>query len=401
MNSARKQPRRKIIIRQKQLMEPTIETNDQLIAYCDNIAKNGVEQHSEQWIQLRKVLIGGSSIATVLGLNPYQTLRHMILVKVGIVPFGGDEKTQWGNLFEEVIKQCVQIDKKTTVYGENLYITGSSVSPKFADCCYSPDGLALLGGIGTIEQREVWENGVCVREELVAIPGKPVCALVEFKCPYSRIPRSFVPQYYIPQVKMGMELIPAAQVGLFCEGVFRRCGWDQYNTSGDFDKTLSPTCLGKSPRMFGLIGWYVTSDQMDSMDISMIVEYNDYFSEAMGTMEINDLGSCSPDLFKRLLALVDCGRISVWYSPCESDTDNAAKYLAEFTTLATTNGNRPIGLIPWKLFALNYHWITKEPGFLDSSIGLLRKCIECVEKCWQVDERHRMNIVDQYFPALE
>ncbi len=397
MNSARKQLRRKIIIRQKQLMETHIETNDQLIAYCDQIAQNGVEQHSEQWIQLRKVLIGGSSIATVLGLNPYQTLRDMIMVKVGVVPFGGDEKTQWGNLFEEIIKLCVQIDKKTTVYGENLYITGATVSPKFADCCYSPDGLALIGGVGTVESKEIWENGVLIREELINIPGKPICALMEFKCPYSRIPRSFVPQYYIPQVKMGMELIPAAQVGLFCEGVFRRCGWDQYNEGGDFDKTLSPTCLGKSPRMFGLIGWYVTPEQLAMIPQSVHDEYAGYFAEPIGSAEINDLGSCSPDVFKRLLALVDRGRISVWYGPVNDSTINSATHLAEFTTLATEDGNRPIGVIPWKLFALNYHWITKEPGFLDDSIGLLRKCIECVEKCWQVEEQYRTYIVNEYF----
>src|SRR5271166_1907671 len=167
--------------------------------------KNGIKQHSRKW--KKRITFGGSVIATIQGKNPYSNIYKMLSEKIGLSAFEQSIAPQWGNLFEDVIKRYVEFDKKCTILGEDLYIEGPGDGTS-----YSPDGLTVLN--------VVFDYGF---DDEIKTINEHLIVLMEYKCPYSRIPSGNPPEYYIPQVKMGLDLLKLPRIGLFVEGVFRRC----------------------------------------------------------------------------------------------------------------------------------------------------------------------------------
>lgn len=410
--------------------------------FCKFISLNGVAQHSELWKKIRAFCIGGSSIATVKGLNPYNSVRDLLLTKVNVKPFPGDIKTQWGNLFEEIIKICVEMDKNTTVHGEDLFIDGIVIKSDYVGCVYSPDGIAvIMSNNNAIEEYSICDDDGCViSSDIVDSTPAEEIVVVEFKCPYSRVPRRDPPAYYIPQVKMGLELIPIATRGLFIEGVFRRCAWDQLDKTGSRDKTLVKQCLGDTPRKYGIIGLYIKPANMAKIPVQLVEKYNTYFDQPLSTCvvnvgpdeivnpltgvaplntHINDLGDCPPDLFIDFMHLVDSKIISVHYGSVYDASQFAKipnwnseldKFLDEANKIA--HGSIIFGIIPWKLFALNYHWIDKSPGYLDAEIPAIKKILDCTRECALVEHnevlpteerqedmyQRKIAVIDKWYP---
>ena len=59
---------------------------------------------SPEWYEERRRYVGASEVASILGLNPYQTPFEVWAVKTGqMEPFKGNEVTRLGNVFEPVI----------------------------------------------------------------------------------------------------------------------------------------------------------------------------------------------------------------------------------------------------------------------------------------------------------
>lgn len=384
--------------------------------FCTFISLNGVAQHSEQWKQIRAFCIGGSSIATVKGLNPYNSVRDLLMTKVNVTPFGGDIKTQWGNMFEEIIKICVEMDKSTTVYGEDLFIDGVVIDPKYVGCVYSPDGIAVFSTPSAINDYSICDDdGNIISSDIADSSMQDEIVLVEFKCPYSRIPRRDPPVYYIPQVKMGLELIPIATRGCFIEGVFRRCSWNDLDKTGSRDKTLVKQCLGDIPKKYGIIGLYVKQENMERIPASLLEYYATYFDQPLhaccvqntnqNTIQnnsltdvapsqpthINDLGDCPPELFIEFMHLVDSKVISVHYGTVYNASqfakvpdwnDDIDKFL---DVASQTKNSYSFGIISWKLFAMNYHWINKTPGYLNSELPMIKKILDSTRECATVE----------------
>jgi hypothetical protein len=218
----------------------TVEFARELKEYVENLTKNGILQHSEEWLQAKVLTVGGSQIATVLGLNTFGNVPQMIGEKLGIRFFTSDIKVQWGNLFEHLIKLYVEWDKRTKIIGSDIFVPGPPGTS------YSPDG---LGAVITLKTESAGS-------QLVITPvAKRV--LFEFKCPFNRIPDGTVPKYYVPQVLYGLDIIPCLDVGLFVQGVFRRCTWGDLGNNPRYDKTLVAKSAGSgSPLAYGIIGFY-------------------------------------------------------------------------------------------------------------------------------------------------
>jgi hypothetical protein len=399
--------------------------------------QNGVLQHSRDWELARIFRIGGSSLGTIQGLNRFSSVYKLIGERIGIFKFVGGIPLQWGNLFEDVIKRFVEHDRGCEILGEDLYVECHS------DMSYSPDGLAVMDIVDEyMFEEETYvdtPNGRERRVEMVvtAVP-KTAIVLVEFKCPYSRLPSGSIPESYVSQVKMGLELLEVASVGLYIEGVFRRCTWEQLGNNPLFDRTLVPKSSGRLPLAYGIIGFYIdrvaldayiaktradpqkiTLDQLVEKIRKLYTAYKDYYVEAGNeTNEYmsNDLGDSPPELFELIMDAYDKKIVNVWYgeiTPVDSNIvsnngkatpDDIAKKLEQlnidtpqytedegaksaneslsaYTEFCTANKYTNFGILPWKLFRIDYHFIQKDTNYLKPWIPKIQEIIGVVRKC--------------------
>lgn len=166
--------------------------------------RNLPAQQSQQWLDERAYIIGGSEISAVLGNSAYGTLKSVALSKLGIKKFHGNVCTKWGVSFEPVVTAIIEKELNTKVRSSGS-ISGMHQNGVYIQT-YSPDGLCVV------------ENNI---------------VLLEIKSPYSRIPDNNIPKEYIDQILLGLGTISIADYGLFVDACFRTCSyteWD-YNDS--------------------------------------------------------------------------------------------------------------------------------------------------------------------------
>lgn len=380
---------------------------------------NGIKQQTAEWHTARAYTIGGSSMATIQGINPYASIYDLISERIGMSKFRGDIKPQWGNLFEDVIKRFVEYSTKTTILGEDLYVLGPPGTS------YSPDGLAVINHANIIANEEMADFS----DEFVKTPlrkGSEI-VLLEFKCPYNRIPAGYVPKYYIPQVKMGLDLLNLPTIGLFVEAVIRRCTWDQLGYNPEYDKTLVNKSSGKYPLAYGIIGFYINRSVLNEHNKSahlkkladdMIAKYTEQYVEyGANTNEYlcNDLGESHEELFRLIMASMDRRLIQIQYYPMYhvnvDNPDQAATELANaekldadmalHTQFCSIDDHINIGILPWKLFRADYHYVTKEPGYLDKWLPLITDIVSIIKICSDATPELRHDIIMKFLEELK
>lgn len=313
--------------------------------FVEKIAANGINQHSAEWHLAKRDTIGGSTIATIMGLNPYSSIRNVIMQKVGLEKFGGDIKTRWGNLFEDVIKEYMEGVYGAKIYGENIYYAdpGSPVA-------YSPDGMCV--------RKFGREERIC---------------LLEFKCPYSRIPsKKTPPAYYVPQVKMGLDILKLPTVGTLVEAVFRQCTRADFN-NGSVVCTPIPRGHPRAPLAKGVVVFWCNSTEMDHCDRDLAAE------------DVSALGD--------LLELMERGEVKTRHritSDADPELVAAELYPAGCTRL---------GYLPWKLLLLAEHMIEKTDQFLAPYMDKIREIDAVVRAARDADEVQKICIVEDYLSA--
>ncbi len=151
-------------------------------------SQSKIRQHSEDWHNVRSTTIGGSSVGTILGLNRYCTIRKFVEDKINNV---SESKLcmNWGTLFEDILKECVEHTYDCKITGENMFVQYNNY------ITFSPDGLAV------------------VNDDIV---------LFEFKCPYSRGYSKSINPCYTAQVQMGLGIIDIAKYGILVQGWFNK-----------------------------------------------------------------------------------------------------------------------------------------------------------------------------------
>lgn len=420
-----------------------IVLKQQLREWIAEKERNGIKQHGSKWLQAKVFTIGGSSLATIMGKNPYATIPRMLGEKIGLFKFVSDIKPQWGNLFEDVIKRYVEFDRGCEIYGEDLYVEGSPGTS------YSPDGLAVMDVIDDYHFEEdtfIQTPDGLKKETRIVIKSVPktTIVLIEFKCPYSRIPSGSPPDYYIPQVKMGLDLLDIPSVGLFIEGVFRRCTWEQLGNNPLFDRTLVPKSSGRLPLAYGIIGFYFDANCYEKQlkklsdnetknqnerdkDVATLVEQKNIlwsayidqyieFGDDTNDYMCNDLGESTPELFKLIMDAYDKKILIPWYgvvkyvdsnaitnngksspevvaeklaklniaTPTYSESEGVESMnddLINYTKFCASSGFVNLGILPWKLFRVDYNFIQKEVGYLRPWIPKIQEIIEVVRRC--------------------
>lgn len=171
---------------------------------------DGVKQRSPEWYELRKSVIGGSTVATIAGLNPYSTMAKLAREKLGLIENDSPKTAlQWGVLFEPMAQQIAEATYSCEILGTEIFVPGSG---EFDGVAYSPDGLAIIDGD---------------------------CVLFEFKCPFSRKPAAKPPAQYVAQVNMGLELCDIAARGILVEVLIKpglagaKYGWIEFVKTSD------------------------------------------------------------------------------------------------------------------------------------------------------------------------
>ena len=130
-------------------------------------------QKSEEWLALRGKMLTASDAATAIGCNKYQTPHDLLLKKCGVgEKFTGNEATRHGEKYEDEAR--ILYEER---YGEVVHEIGLVPHPVHLWLGGSPDG--------------VTESG----------------KLVEIKCPMMREIKAEVPEHYMPQLQLCMEIM--------------------------------------------------------------------------------------------------------------------------------------------------------------------------------------------------
>lgn len=362
--------------------QPLVDINRTLSEFLA-AHRNGIKQHTDKWLVAKKYCIGGSQMATILGLNPYENIKSLVAGKanIGTPRSFGNATTQWGNIFESVLRGHVEKIFCTRVIGHDEFVRYSD------DIAYSPDGL------GAVPSR--------------SDPTKGYLVLFEFKCPMSRIPSLEPPKYYVPQLLTGLGVLKMCAFSLYIEGAIRRCGWDQLGESMEYDSTFVPGRCGKNVLNYGFIGFRTAPmNWMNQHRWTLERLENAMKSEDFAPNDTNDFGICTPGLLKMLIIAVADEAVEVWYSrtvitaagakppitrpfteaattvaadvgvelPPSIDTtsDDLVKFTEESADMYT------FGILPYKMMKLGVHAVPPEPGFIDRVAGPVHDVVETI-----------------------
>lgn len=361
-------------------------------------------QGSKEWLDSRKYFIGGSEVSVLLGKNKYKKVNKLILERLGISPFVGNMACNWGTMFEELIRNIVNNKFKCKI------VETGSIKHDNYHLSYSPDGLGVV--------HKDYLSEIFSEDQLINIHNSSnlhisdeLLILFEFKCPHRRMPTGEVPDHYIDQPRLGMDIIDICEVSIFIEGVFRTCSFKDlrynknYNNTSHFDKQR----ITDNPLNYGFITIY--TDYIDEDLETISLDSNFDFDEILDNSNIEldvsdllsklkerdvpiiykdiyDLGSIYDlNLFENLLNLINKKKLQVEYSYNNNYKDEIfntkMRYIKEMynNNIEHTLANRidyvfryfriikkrVIGVIPYKLMSMYINPIYKVKDYIHSN----------------------------------
>ena len=376
------------------LVVPRVDLNELLGQFVG--LYSGMRQRDHSWYTAMGVTIGGSELAALMGLNPYSSAFDVIMDKLTTLAGGeswggGGEACWWGTLFEDIIGAYVEADLGAPIQGDDICIREH---PGHRN---SPDGYIVARFYrGTGGARHLWTTDMSPR-----IPTVERILLLEFKCPMSRKPLGTVPRQYKPQVWSGLAVSPVAHLGLYVDAVFRKCGVADLGDSPDYDTGYHRFDHGRweLPVAWGLIGvyaprldaprrvrlgwrgdeWAAGDPPADAADADAAQAawqiHSTYFEMPLrgaADPEVADLGDMEPAQFNRALGLINRGRFPVTRgAACFADGRGAALHSwddvcgsIEALRRSAPDDHWLLGVLPWKLFEVNYIPVDRRPGFM-------------------------------------
>jgi putative phage-type endonuclease len=153
------------------------------------------EQRSDEWLALRENMLTASDVASALGHNRYEKPDDLLAKKVMKKAWAGNAATAHGTLLEPVARDLY--DARTN---RKTHEIGLVQHPKYPFLGGSADGIT--------------EDGI----------------LVEIKCPLTRKIEDKVPEHYLPQIQLLLEILD-----------FEDCDFVQYRpASVKYLKTKGP-----------------------------------------------------------------------------------------------------------------------------------------------------------------
>jgi hypothetical protein len=322
---------------------------DRLLREYIRVTETGETQGTPAWKAERKLrdsrqssifIVGGSEMASFMGLNFRKTLYQFLLEKTIGSDFTGNVATRWGNLFEKVMTHFLEKHFNTKIH-DCKSIDGVPHHK------YSPDGLGIVCDNYSVQL------GSDIRECNMA-----KIALFEIKCPLTRMPGKSPPAIYMPQIKSGLYTIKPSNFGIFAEGVFRKCSLAEYDNKLEYDTLFHvPSKLEKSKlnKIYdkGLFGFYSPKRDID---------------------EIIDLGNKPEEVFDEFLNRLETEDVYVVIGEGETLHDKK-KFI---TTFCEDINVKLEAFLPWKLLHINICRVEKDETYLDDWIELLQSAAKIV-----------------------
>lgn len=264
--------------------------------------KNLPKQGSDEWARDRK--IGGSSVAPILGIEKFSTKKK---VAEGLIASSFDssfaprakeggakegKETQnkneiamnWGTVFEEAAKIYLSRFIKIYEFGSlpGFEINGQTVTS------YSPDGIfkmteELADELALDSSFAQRAKEGRTKEEVFPSPSsflqgkneeKNGEVLLEIKCPFMRKITGEVPEYYLPQMQLGMHTIGFVDQALYCEFSFRICSLSDLNFSSSCS-SFTNNGIYDTPKAIGFLGFVYEEDFKTTKIPSSLLSFHD------------------------------------------------------------------------------------------------------------------------------
>ena len=384
----------------------TVDKYNRLIRSFVALYSDRARQRTDEWKAKKENSIGGSEIAALMGWNCYSSFDDIVAAKAGILPRGlGSIACGWGSMFEAVIERYVAFDCGTQLFGTDISIPAPAASGLENLHANSPDGFAVLTLY--MDDKEDWQILRTDAETQAAAEGrpkKPAIALLEFKCPYRRRPNGAIPKHYRPQIWSGLALSPIAHFGVFIDAGFRKCSLHDLGPSIDYDRAYHrepPNPNWTTPIAWGITGIYepcyetphsALSSAADAFDVLCARHSGGDIPDEVRCIRIAehthpsfiDFGNCEPRSFVAMMSLLDRKSLRAEHiGPCFSDRrgvplrtrreiEAAVQHLAD----SPPPRHKLFGVIPWKLYEVDYVCLERNPEFLEMVAPKVRECLD-------------------------
>ena len=401
--------------------------------------KHTAEQGTQEWLNARRFRIGGSEISTILGKNPYSNEKKLIKQHVGLDSFKGYPATWFGTMMEPILTDFINNHFNCTIYETGAINTDKNLG-------YSPDGLAIIHKNKlTILDNEHHDHIKKTSKFKDNHDDEDLIILFEFKCPYKRVPHlTEVPEYYLPQPLLGMEIINICEIGIFIEAIYRFCSFDdlqynnKYNTRYHNDKEL----FTDNPIYYGFILVTYNIDILDNNDEGDFLDQLESTNQSIRDIEnylyrnndinininnkiIKDLGKLQNTWLLNQIIEHIIQRKQFNYHFLSHDINhkfdkdifqkdelikNVYNYGIRYSAKNEINkiiNNLPenekiIGVLPYKLFNLYIKPVNKQVNFITDKVQQdVDKVINIIKECCDgnktIDEKEE--IIDTYYPA--
>lgn len=358
-------------------------------------------QGSKGWLKMRETVFGGSEVAVLLGLNPYSDLKKLVAGKVGLTHFSGNMATRWGNMFENIteilVKRLLPVERIWELSSLPGFCKGHR---------YSPDGL------GVVRFR-------CTDSDEYLI------TLMEYKAPFSSIPKGEIPKHYVPQVKIGLCDLPFAETALFVSNSYRKCSVDDFKFNSAHDlKVHKPYDKVTPPIAAGVIVFTQSAEQKEAMVTEYSInarrgsdsdadssdddtpEFYEKILRRIYTGRRTDFGNLDGDDFNLVLKLYMSKMITakfvdplifeeeldrIDFMPHQRDIPQRTKDSAKINTQRMADlldeTKRGVGRLPWKLFISDMIIQPRDDSFKALVQPKIEKGIEILEDIIKVDSR--------------
>lgn len=318
---------------------PDTELAEKWKTICDFVEKegSGPKQGSEEWLKARFWSIGGASIASYIGRNPHCTPYIEVMRRFpGTVAEPASLAMMWGVLFEPMARAITEQKWGVEIVGHDMMIRYQP------GCHYSPDGFSVL-----------------------RIGGQaPRIVLHEFKCVWSR-PMGQMPDYYLPQVLMGLCVSPA-EVGLFGQFVFRAVPF----------RRLAMRNMEVLPVMRGRA---VVLDHPNGPTHCGVIRFRPGPGVEIpigANADIGEMDHQARRILHHLLGLAVAGKCTTEYSPVYPYTDAGRNALIRDHT-----SGREAPFLVWKMCLAEEYIVERRESFFEQIMRVISPVISTYNYC--------------------
>ncbi len=303
---------------------------------------NGPTQYTPEWYGIRKEKpfgkprIGGSEMATLLGLNPYETKEALLQFKeTGEKGFISNLACKFGTLMEPISIRIFEIMNETEVTGRGICLVDRNIN----GVIFSPDGISYMAV----------DEGLNIlpfdHESSLFMP-----VLLEIKCPFRRIPSPIMPSYYVPQIQTGLICMEIASHAVFVDNLIRVCSYGDL-VHGGYNKRIHRDReeIGE-PSYMGIVLVLLSPDAKA------------FRTTPHTYANVLDLGDVAERAFETNIALAGDERNLIYMEPREERDE----LIEDLDAWLDTHTHRPLGMICWKFYGAIYSVRGRDPSLIES-----------------------------------